>query len=117
MANAHEITVTPATGHVEVTLDGETLAASDRAVVLNETGLPPRYYFPRGDVRMDLLTPTSSQTTCPFKGDASYWSVTVDGKVYDDLVWSYETPIPQVEGIAGLVCFWDEKADVAIAVS
>jgi uncharacterized protein (DUF427 family) len=117
MANAHEITLTPATGHVEVTLDGETLASSDRAVLLSETGIKPRYYFPREDVRMDLTKPTSSQTTCPFKGDASYWSFTVNGKVYDDLLWSYETPIPQVEGVAGLVCFWDEKADVAIAIS
>jgi uncharacterized protein (DUF427 family) len=117
MAKAHEITVTPAAGHIEVTLDGETLAASDRAVVLDETGLRPRYYFPREDVRMDLLQPTDTESTCPFKGKASYWSVTANGKVYDDLVWSYETPIPQVEGIAELVCFWEEKADLGVAVS
>jgi uncharacterized protein (DUF427 family) len=117
MAKAHEITITPASGHIEVTLDGETLAASDRAVVLNETGLQPRYYFPREDVRMDLLQPTSTESTCPFKGKASYWSVTAAGKVHDDLVWGYETPIPQAEGVAGFLCFWEEMAPVAIDVS
>jgi uncharacterized protein (DUF427 family) len=109
MTQAHQITITPAQARVEVSLNGEQLAASDRAVVLNETGLRPRYYFPREDVRMDLLQPTSTQTTCPFKGQASYWSITADGQVHEDLVWGYETPIPQAEGIAGLVCFWDEK--------
>lgn len=117
MAKAHEITVTPAEGHIEVTLDGETLAASDRAVVLNETGLRPRYYFPREDVRMDLLKPTSTTSVCPFKGTASYWSVAVGGQVHDDLVWGYQTPIPEVEGITGLVCFWEEKADFGVTVS
>jgi uncharacterized protein (DUF427 family) len=117
MAKAHEITVTPADGHIEVTLDGETLATSDRAVVLNETGLRPRYYFPREDVRMDLLKPTSTESTCPFKGKASYWSVNIGGKVHDDLVWSYETPIPQVEGITSLLCFWEENAPFAVSVS
>lgn len=115
MTQAHEITITPAGQHVEVTLGGEKLASSDRAVVLNEAGLRPRYYFPREDVRMDLLKPTSTESTCPFKGKASYWSVTVGDQIHDDLVWSYETPIPQAEGIAGLLCFWEEKADLTIA--
>lgn len=114
MAKAHEITVTSAGKHIEVTLGGEKLAASDRAMILDETGLRPRYYFPRDDVRMDLLKPTSSHTTCPFKGEASYWSVTAGGAVHDDLVWSYETPIPQAEGIAGLLCFYDEKVELTV---
>jgi uncharacterized protein (DUF427 family) len=114
MAKAHEITITPAGKHIEVTLDGEKLAASDRALVLDETGLRPRYYFPREDVRMDLLQPTSSHTTCPFKGEASYWSVTAGGTVHDDLVWAYETPIPQAEDIAGLLCFYDEKVELTV---
>jgi uncharacterized protein (DUF427 family) len=83
-------------------------------MILDETGLRPRYYFPRGDVRMDLLQPTSSHTTCPFNGEASYWSVTSGGTVHDDLVWSYETPIPQAEGIAGLLCFYDEKVELTV---
>jgi uncharacterized protein (DUF427 family) len=77
MARGHQITITPTGQHVEVTLNGEKLAESDRPVLLDETGLPTRYYLPREDVRTELLRPTSSETTCPFKGQASYWSVQV----------------------------------------
>jgi uncharacterized protein (DUF427 family) len=109
MASGHQITITPTDHHVEVTLGGEELASSDRAVVLEETGLPPRYYLPKEDVRTDLLRPTSSRTTCPYKGEASYWSVEIGGQVHDDLVWSYETPIPAAAEIAGLMCFYTER--------
>ena len=109
MASGHRITITPTDQHVEVTLGGEELASSDRAVVLEETGLPPRYYLPREDVRTDLLRLTSSRTTCPYKGEASYWSVEIGGQVHDDLVWSYEAPIPAAAAIAGLMCFYTER--------
>jgi len=114
MARGHQITITPTGQHVEVTLNGEKLAESDRPVLLDETGLPTRYYLPREDVHTELLRPTSSETTCPFKGQASYWSVQVGQEVYDDLVWSYETPIPQAEGIAGLMCFYTERVNLTI---
>jgi len=109
MASGHTITITPTDRHIEVTLGGERLAASDRAVVLEETGLPARYYLPREDVRTELLRPTSTRTTCPYKGEASYWSVEAGGQVHKDLVWSYEDPIPQAAGIAGLMCFYSER--------
>jgi uncharacterized protein (DUF427 family) len=114
MASGHTITITPTAQHVEVTLDGETLAASDRPVLLTETGLPTRYYLPREDVRTELLRATSSETTCPFKGQASYWSVQVGEELHDDLVWSYETPIPQAEGITGLMCFYAERVELTV---
>jgi uncharacterized protein (DUF427 family) len=114
MARGHQITITPTGQHVEVTLNGEKLAESDRPVLLDETGLPTRYYLPREDVRTELLRPTSSETTCPFKGQAAYWSVQVGQEVYDDLVWSYETPIPQAAGIAGLMCFYNERVNLTI---
>jgi uncharacterized protein (DUF427 family) len=81
---------------------------------LEETGLPTRYYLPREDVRTDLLRPTSTETTCRFKGQASYWSVEVGGNIYNDIVWAYETPIPAAEGIAGLLCFYNERVDLTI---
>jgi uncharacterized protein (DUF427 family) len=90
MARGHQITVTPTDLHVEVAVGGHTVAKSDRPVLLEETGLPARYYLPREDVRTDLLRRTDRTTSCPFKGEASYWSVVVGGEVYDDLVWSYE---------------------------
>jgi uncharacterized protein (DUF427 family) len=114
MARAHQITISPADARVEVSLGGEPLASSDRAVILRETGLPPRYYFPREDVRTELLRPTSQQTTCPFKGQASYWSVEAGGEVHENLVWSYQQPIPKAAGIAGLLCFYDEQVELTV---
>jgi uncharacterized protein (DUF427 family) len=114
MASGHQITITPSRHHIEVSLGGEKLAESDRAVLLEETGLPTRYYLPRPDVRTELLRPTDHQTTCPFKGEASYWSAEVGGEVHENLVWSYETPIPQAEGIAGLMCFYSERVELTV---
>jgi uncharacterized protein (DUF427 family) len=114
MATGHTITTAPSTVHVEITLNGEKLAESDRPVLLDETGLPTRYYLPREDVRTDLLRPTSTQTTCPFKGDASYWSAEVGGEVYEDLVWSYESPIPQAKEIAGLMSFYPDRVKLTV---
>ena len=109
MTSGHQITITPANAHIEVTVDGEKLAESSRAVLLEETGLPARYYLPREDVRTDLLQPTATQSTCPYKGQAAYWSAEVGGQVHEDIVWSYDSPIPEAAGIAGLMCFWTER--------
>jgi uncharacterized protein (DUF427 family) len=109
MASGHQITITPTAQHVEVFLGGEKLASSDRAIVLTETGLPDRYYLPAEDVRTGLLRPTATKTTCPFKGEASYWSAETGGRVHRDIVWSYPDPIPAAAGIAGLLCFWAER--------
>ena len=114
MATGHTITTRPATVHVEISLNGEKLAASDRPVLLDETGLPTRYYLPREDVRTDLLRPTTTHTTCPFKGEASYWSAEVGGEVHEDLVWSYESPIPQAKEIEGLMCFYPDRVTMTV---
>jgi uncharacterized protein (DUF427 family) len=116
MASGHQITITPTDRHVEVFLGGEKLASSDRAVVLAETGLPDRYYLPAEDVRTDLLRPTSTKSTCPYKGEASYWSAEAGGQVHEDIVWSYPDPIPAAAGITGLLCFWTERgAELAVS--
>jgi uncharacterized protein (DUF427 family) len=114
MTSGHQITITPASLHLEVTLGGEKLAATDRAVVLAETGMPPRYYLPREDVRTELLHATTTRTTCPFKGEAEYWSADVAGAVHEDVVWSYPAPIPEAAGIAGLMCFYNERVDLTV---
>lgn len=115
MASGHTITITPAELHVEVTLAGQKLAESDRPVLLDETGLPTRYYLPREDVRADLLRPTDTATHCPYKGDASYWSADVGGQTYDDVVWSYENPIAGAEAITGLMCFYPERVELTVS--
>ena len=103
--------------HVVVTLGGVTLADSRRPVVLLETGLPPRFYLPRVDVRMDLLTPSAAISRCPYKGTANYWSIQADGRELADAVWTYEQPLPEVPKIAGLVSFWPERSrDLQITV-
>jgi uncharacterized protein (DUF427 family) len=106
------IDILPSSRHVRIEVDGVTVADTTGARFLFETGLPTRYYIPKTDVRMDLLTPTDTTTHCPYKGTARYWSVTVGDTTHDDLVWSYPTPLPESTRIAGLVCFYDEKVDV-----
>jgi uncharacterized protein (DUF427 family) len=115
MAVGHTITIIPADRHIEVSVGGQKLAESDHAIRLDETGLPARYYIPREDVRTELLQPTTRKTTCPFKGQASYWSAQVGDKLYKDLVWSYETPIPSAQQIAGLMCFYNERVELTIS--
>jgi len=114
MATAHKITITPADAHVEVRVGGQKVADSDRALRLDETGLPARYYIPRDEVRTDLLEPTAHSSTCPYKGQASYWSVRLGNDVYDNVVWSYEAPIPDAAAIEGLLCFYNERVDMTV---
>lgn len=108
------VDILPSSRRITVTLDGVVLAESARAHLLFETGLPTRYYIPKVDVRMDLLTPTETETACPYKGWANYWSVDVDGSIHEDLAWAYRTPLPESKDVAGLVCFYNEKVDLDI---
>jgi uncharacterized protein (DUF427 family) len=100
--------------HVRVEVDGVTVAESRSPRILFETGLPPRYYLPVPDLRLDLLRPSDTHTSCPYKGTAGYWSVEVNGQRYEDLVWIYRTPLPESQKIAGLACFYNEKVDLFI---
>jgi uncharacterized protein (DUF427 family) len=98
--------------HVRVEIDGVTVADSTSPRILFETGLPPRYYLPLTDVRTELLRPTDTQSHCPYKGTASYWSVGTGTDIHKDVVWIYRTPLPESQKIAGLAAFYDEKVDV-----
>jgi uncharacterized protein (DUF427 family) len=100
--------------HVRVEIDGVEVANSTHPTLLFETGLPVRYYLPKVDVRMDLLTPTDTHTACPYKGTADYWSVTIGDVVHEDVVWGYHAPFHESAKIAGLVCFYNEKVDIYI---
>ena len=115
MTSGHTVTTTPSDLHVEVRVDGVLVAESDRPVLLDETGLPRRYYLHPEDVRMDLLTPTTFSTVCPFKGTASYWSLTVDGTTHDGIVWGYPEPIEGAAGIAGLLCFYPDRTELTVS--
>ncbi|MEO3872844.1 DUF427 domain-containing protein [Nonomuraea sp. B12E4] len=115
-ARGHDIEVKPASDHVVVRVKGSLVAASSRALVLTETGCPPRYYLPTDDVKMDLLRSSTTRSHCPFKGDAVYWSVDTGDGLAEDVVWSYPEPFAQVEGIAGRLAFWAEKPGVTLEV-
>lgn len=103
MAEGHTITIEQGDQHIRVVHGGQILAESDRALVLHETGCPPRYYIPAEDVRLDLLTPSGTHTVCPFKGTASYWSLPDTA----DLVWAYPDPKPEVARIKDHLCFYE----------
>ena len=97
---------------VRIEIGGVTVAESGQPRILFETGLPPRYYLPLTDLRMDLLLPSTKQTHCPYKGTAEYWSVDTGEAVHEDIVWIYRMPLPESQKIAGLACFYNEKVDL-----
>jgi uncharacterized protein (DUF427 family) len=107
----HRVDVLNSSRHVKIVVGDEVVAESTRPRLLFETGLPTRYYIPKIDVRLDLLKPSSTTTRCPYKGKAAYWSVTVNGKEFTDIVWGYPAPIPECPKIENLLCFYDEKVD------
>jgi uncharacterized protein (DUF427 family) len=98
---------------VRIELDGEVLAETTRARLLYETQVPTRFYLPREDVRVALES-SDLHTYCPYKGEASYWSFELGGQRRENLVWSYEDPLPDAAPITGLVAFWDERVDVFV---
>jgi uncharacterized protein (DUF427 family) len=108
------VDILPSSRHVRVEVDGVTVAESASPRLLFETGLPARYYLPKTHVRMDMLTPTDSESHCPYKGRAEWWSVRVVDSLHEDLAWSYRTPLPESQKIAGLVAFYNEKVDIYV---
>ncbi len=109
------VDTTPSSRRVQVRLGGEIVADSSRAHLLFETGLPTRYYIPKEDVRMDLLTSSDLKTGCPYKGVAQYFSAAVGSQTFGDIVWTYPDPIAECPKIKNLLCFFNEKVD-AISV-
>jgi uncharacterized protein (DUF427 family) len=100
--------------HVRVEAAGQLLAESTRPLLLFETGLPTRYYLPAEDVCENVLEPSATRTTCPYKGNARYWTARAGGTVLPDVAWSYPEPIAECPRIAGLVAFLDEHVDVTV---
>lgn len=107
----HPITIEPAGRRVRVTLGGKVVADSTHALRLAEANYPPVLYLPREDADMALLTRTDHGTHCPFKGYASYYSISVGGRTAANAVWSYETPYPAMAGIAGHLAFYPDRVD------
>src|SRR6188474_838981 len=92
-------------------LAGETVVDSTRVKLLHEHAHLPVYYFPREDVRLDLLEPTDHHTRCPFKGEASYWTIRVGDRVAENAMWGYLDPLPEREDIRGYRAFYWDRVD------
>ncbi|MDQ4002247.1 MAG: DUF427 domain-containing protein [Actinomycetota bacterium] len=110
----HRVDILESSRHVKVRVNGEVVAETQRPKLLFETGLPPRYYIPPEDVREDVLVESEKTTRCPYKGIASYWSVKAEGERVEDLIWSYQDPIPEAAKIKGYLCFFNEKVDLEV---
>jgi uncharacterized protein (DUF427 family) len=108
---AHHIAVAPSAKRVRVMFNGKTITDTLAAGLMRETGHMPVYYFPRSDVRMDLLERTNHKTHCPYKGDASYWTLRVGGRSAENVAWSYEEPLPEMTAIKGQIAFYWDKVD------
>ncbi|RZL31840.1 MAG: DUF427 domain-containing protein [Rubrivivax sp.] len=111
----HRVVESRVAGRMTVELGGTCLADSRDVVRLEEDGHPARFYFPRDDVQMQFLKPSSTTTTCPFKGRASYFSLRTEGAKADDAVWSYEEPYAEHVGLTGRLAF-DESTSEALLI-
>jgi len=107
----YRISVDAVVEHHRIVLGGVTIADSDEVLVLHETRLEPTYYFPKAHVRMDLMEATDHSTFCPFKGNASYWTVRVGEHSAENALWGYEEPFPEVHEIGGYVSFYRDRMD------
>jgi uncharacterized protein (DUF427 family) len=101
---------------VRVELDGAVLAESPSPVMVFETGLPTRYYINPTEINSEHLIASDTVTACPYKGTTSrYWSIRIGDTVHQDLAWAYDFPTRQLQPIAGLVAFYNEKVDLVLS--
>ena len=110
----HPITVEPDDVHVVVTVAGQVIADTRKALVLREASYPPVYYIPRNDVEMTLLTRTSHTTYCPYKGDCAYYSIALAGEQGTNAVWTYESPYSAVKEIAQYLAFYPDRVSIEV---
>ena len=108
----HPITITQNPRRVRVTAGDIVIAESTKALTLKEAKYPAVQYLPREDANMALLERTDRTTHCPYKGDASYYSIKVDGKTLDNAIWTYETPFPAMTEISGHLAFYPDKVKI-----
>ena len=108
---AHPISITLADHRIRVTHGGRVIADTRRALTLKEASYPPVHYIPRADVDMSALSRTDHASHCPYKGDAAYYAIEVDGRTSPDAIWTYEAPFAAVGEIAGHLAFYPQRVD------
>ena len=97
---------------MKATLEGHVIADTGDALTLTEADYPPVQYLPREDVEMGFLSKTEKHTMCPYKGEASYYTLHIEGRILENAVWSYEDPYPAMEQIRGRLAFYPDKVEV-----
>ncbi len=102
----HRVDFIDSTRHVEVFVEGQKVAETTNPLMVFETTLNPRIYIPESDVNFDYLVSTKSKTHCPYKGDAAYYALKVNGEIYKDAAWYYPEPIPEAPRLKGTIAFW-----------
>jgi uncharacterized protein (DUF427 family) len=107
----HPIAITPNAKRVRVTFAGKVVAETSRALTLQEASYKSVQYIPREDADLSLLTRTDNATHCPYKGDASYYSIKVGDRVAENAIWSYEQPFPAMAEIAEYLAFYPNRVD------
>jgi uncharacterized protein (DUF427 family) len=107
----HPITIEPNARRVRVTFNGHVVADTRHALTLKETTLRPVQYIPREDVDMSVFARTTHSTHCPYKGDAAYYSLKVDGRTAENAVWTYETPFPAMAQIKEYLAFYPDRVE------
>ena len=107
----HPITIEPLGRRVTVEVAGKNIAVSDKAIILREASYPPAIYIPREDVQMQLLTRSEHTSHCPYKGDASYYSIPSGGEKSVNAIWTYEDPYDAVNQIKGYLSFYPDRVD------
>jgi uncharacterized protein (DUF427 family) len=105
----HPITIEPNPKRIQARYAGHVIADTIRAVTLKEASLAPVLYFPREDVSMEFLSRTERVTYCPYKGEAHYYTLLMDGRFAENVVWTYETPYPPMEDIRGRLAFYSNR--------
>jgi uncharacterized protein (DUF427 family) len=108
----HPITITPAPHRVRVTFAGRVVADTRRALSLAEASYPPVMYIPRQDVDLATFERTSHKTHCPYKGEASYYSIHAGDRTVQNALWSYEQPLEAVSAIAGYMAFYPDRVEL-----
>ncbi len=107
----YRIDIEQTSEHVVVRLAGEVIADSRDVLVVREMQLPPVYYVPRKDVQMNRFAETAHQTFCPFKGQASYWSIEAAGQARENAAWSYLDPFQEVDELKGYLAFYPDQVE------
>ena len=107
----HPITIAPNNNRVRVSFAGHVIADTTRALTLREASYKPVQYIPRADVNMSLLVRTDHRTHCPYKGDASYFTIKAAGRNVENAAWSYERPFPAMAEISEHLAFYPDRVD------